>query len=538
MANKPKYIFVSGGVVSSLGKGILSASLGAILESRDLKVTILKLDPYINLDPGTMSPFQHGEVFVTDDGSETDLDLGHYERFLNSKMSNKNNFTAGQVYEDVLRRERKGEFLGTTVQVIPHITDEIKKRIENGAKGNDVAIVEIGGTVGDIESQPFLEAIRQMKLELGSSRALLAHLTLVPYLSSSGETKTKPTQHSVKSLLSHGLQADLLICRSEQKLSKADCSKIALFTNVEAECVFTLPDVDSIHSIPLMMHSQGLDKQITDKLKLKCGRAKLSQWKKVSSLEKERKGKTTIAMVGKYTELADAYKSVNEALVHAGIHNKTEVEIQYYDSEQFKEGIKNFKADGILIPGGFGNRGIEGMINMAKYARTKQIPYFGICLGMQIAVIEFARNVLKIKADSTEFNKKTPNPVIALITEWMDEDGLIHMRSEKSEKGGTMRLGSQVCNLKKGSKMAKLYKKAKISERHRHRYEFNNNYLPLYEKGGMKIIGKSENNSLVEAIELKGHKWFIGCQFHPEFTSDPREGHPLFKGFVKAAKKH
>ena len=538
MANKPKYIFVSGGVVSSLGKGILSASLGAILESRGLKVTILKLDPYINLDPGTMSPFQHGEVFVTDDGSETDLDLGHYERFLNSKMSNKNNFTAGQVYEDVLRRERKGEFLGTTVQVIPHITDEIKKRIENGAKGNDVAIVEIGGTVGDIESQPFLEAIRQMKLELGSSSALLAHLTLVPYLSSSGETKTKPTQHSVKSLLSHGLQADLLICRSEQKLSKADCSKIALFTNVEAECVFTLPDVDSIHSIPLMMHSQGLDKQITDKLKLKCGRAKLSQWKKVSSLEKERKGKTTIAMVGKYTELADAYKSVNEALVHAGIHNKTEVEIQYYDSEQFKEGIKNFKADGILIPGGFGNRGIEGMINMTKYARTKQIPYFGICLGMQIAVIEFARNVLKIKADSTEFNKKTPNPVIALITEWMDEDGLIHMRSEKSEKGGTMRLGSQVCNLKKGSKMAKLYKKVKISERHRHRYEFNNNYLPLYEKGGMKIIGKSENNSLVEAIELKGHKWFIGCQFHPEFTSDPREGHPLFKGFVKAAKKH
>ena len=538
MANKPKYVFVSGGVVSSLGKGIFSASLGAILESRGLKVTILKLDPYINLDPGTMSPFQHGEVFVTEDGSETDLDLGHYERFLNSKMSHKNNFTAGQVYEDVLRRERKGEFLGTTVQVIPHITDEIKKRIEDGAKGNDVAIVEIGGTVGDIESQPFLEAIRQMKLELGSTRALLAHLTLVPYLSSSGETKTKPTQHSVKSLLSHGLQADLLICRSEQKLSKADCSKIALFTNVEAECVFTLPDVDSIHSIPVMMHSQGLDRQITDKLKLRCGRAKLSQWNKVSSLEKERKGKTTIAMVGKYTELADAYKSVNEALVHAGIHNKTEVEIKYYDSEQFKNGIKNFKADGILIPGGFGNRGIEGMINMAKYARTKQIPYFGICLGMQIAVIEFARHVLKIDADSTEFDKKTPNPVIALITEWMDEDGLIHIRSERSEKGGTMRLGSQVCNLKKNSKMAKLYKKEKISERHRHRYEFNNNYLPLFEKGGMKIIGKSENNSLVEAIELKGHKWFVGCQFHPEFTSDPREGHPLFKGFVKAAKTH
>jgi len=537
MANKPKYIFVSGGVVSSLGKGILSASLGAILESKDLKVTILKLDPYINLDPGTMSPFQHGEVFVTEDGSETDLDLGHYERFLNSKMSNKNNFTAGQVYENVLRRERKGEFLGTTVQVIPHITDEIKKRIENAAKGNDVAIVEIGGTVGDIESQPFLEAIRQMKLELGSSRALLAHLTLVPYLTSSGETKTKPTQHSIKSLLSHGLQADLLICRSEQKLSKADCSKIALFTNVEAECVFTLPDVDSIHSIPVMMHSQGLDKQITEKLKLKCGRAKLSQWNKVTSLEKERKGRTKIAMVGKYTELADAYKSVNEALVHAGIHNKTEVEIEYYDSEQFKDGIKNFKADGILIPGGFGNRGIEGMINMANHARKKQIPYLGICLGMQIAVIEFARNVLKIKADSTEFNKKTPNPVIALITEWMGEDGLLHMRSEQSDKGGTMRLGSQICNLKKGSKMAKLYDNLKISERHRHRYEFNNNYLSLFEKGGMSITGKSENKSLVEAIELKNHKWFIGCQFHPEFTSDPRTGHPLFKGFVKAAKK-
>ena len=537
MANKPKYIFVSGGVVSSLGKGILSASLGAILESKDLKVTILKLDPYINLDPGTMSPFQHGEVFVTEDGSETDLDLGHYERFLNSKMSNKNNFTAGQVYENVLRRERKGEFLGTTVQVIPHITDEIKKRIENAAKGNDVAIVEIGGTVGDIESQPFLEAIRQMKLELGSSRALLAHLTLVPYLTSSGETKTKPTQHSIKSLLSHGLQADLLICRSEQKLSKADCSKIALFTNVEAECVFTLPDVDSIHSIPVMMHSQGLDKQITEKLKLKCGRAKLSQWNKVTSLEKERKGRTKIAMVGKYTELADAYKSVNEALVHAGIHNKTEVEIEYYDSEQFKDGIKNFKADGILIPGGFGNRGIEGMINMANHARKKQIPYLGICLGMQIAVIEFARNVLKIKADSTDFNKKTPNPVIALITEWMGEDGLLHMRSEQSDKGGTMRLGSQICNLKKGSKMAKLYDNLKISERHRHRYEFNNNYLSLFEKGGMSITGKSENKSLVEAIELKNHKWFIGCQFHPEFTSDPRTGHPLFKGFVKAAKK-
>ena len=536
MGNKPKYIFVTGGVVSSLGKGILSASLGAILESRGLKVTILKLDPYINLDPGTMSPFQHGEVFVTQDGSETDLDLGHYERFLNSKMSSKNNFTAGQVYEDVLRRERKGEFLGATVQVIPHITDEIKKRIKDGAKGNDVAIVEIGGTVGDIESQPFLEAIRQMKLELGSSRALFAHLTLVPYLASSGETKTKPTQHSVKSLLSHGLQADLLICRSEKTLSKADCKKIALFTNVEAGCVFTLPDVDSIHSIPVMMNTQGLDKQIVEKLKIKCGRPKLSAWKKVTKLESERKGKTKIAMIGKYTELVDSYKSINEALVHAGIHNKTEVDIHYYDSEQFNKGIKNFKADGILIPGGFGNRGINGMINVAKHARENEIPYLGICLGMQIAVIEFARNILKLKADSTEFNKRTSHPVIALITEWMDEEGLTHFRSEDSDKGGTMRLGSQLCNLKKGSKMASLYKKLEIYERHRHRYEFNNNYLSEFDKNGMKIVGKSENNSLVEAIEIKGHKWFIGCQFHPEFTSDPRIGHPLFKGFVKAAK--
>ena len=536
MGNKPKYIFVTGGVVSSLGKGILSASLGAILESRGLKVTILKLDPYINLDPGTMSPFQHGEVFVTQDGSETDLDLGHYERFLNSKMSHKNNFTAGQVYEDVLRRERKGEFLGATVQVIPHITDEIKKRIKDGAKGNDVAIVEIGGTVGDIESQPFLEAIRQMKLELGSTRALFAHLTLVPYLASSGETKTKPTQHSVKSLLSHGLQADLLICRSEKTLSKADCKKIALFTNVEAGCVFTLPDVDSIHSIPVMMNTQGLDKQIVEKLKIKCGRPKLSAWKKVTKLESERKGKTKIAMIGKYTELVDSYKSINEALVHAGIHNKTEVDIHYYDSEQFNKGIKNFKADGILIPGGFGNRGINGMINVAKHARENEIPYLGICLGMQIAVIEFARNILKLKADSTEFNKRTSHPVIALITEWMDEEGLTHFRSEDSDKGGTMRLGSQLCNLKKGSKMASLYKKLEIYERHRHRYEFNNNYLSEFDKNGMKIVGKSENNSLVEAIEIKGHKWFIGCQFHPEFTSDPRIGHPLFKGFVKAAK--
>ena len=536
MASNPKYLFVTGGVVSSLGKGIFSASLGAILESRGLKVTIQKLDPYINLDPGTMSPFQHGEVFVTEDGSETDLDLGHYERFLNSKMSKLNNFTAGQVYECVLKKERKGDFLGSTVQVIPHITDEIKKRIANCAKGYDLAIVEVGGTVGDIESQPFLEAIRQMKLELGGNRALFAHLTLIPYLASSGEIKTKPTQHSIKNLLSHGIQADLLICRSENTLHKNDSKKIALFTNVQEECVFTIPDVESIHSIPELLNSQGLDRQVTEKLRLKSKRANLSRWKKVTKLEKNRKGKTKIAMVGKYTELADSYKSVNEALVHAGIHNKTEVEIEYYDSQGFDKEVKNFKPDGILIPGGFGGRGINGMINVAKFARVKDIPFFGICLGMQVAVIEFARNVLKIPANSTEFEKNTKNPVIALITEWMDEKGLKQRRNEYSDKGGTMRLGSQICFLEKNSNMSKMYKSLKISERHRHRYEFNNNYLEKIKGKGMKIVGRSKDKSLVEAIELKGHKWFVGCQFHPEFTSDPRSGHPLFNGFVRAAK--
>ena len=536
MASNPKYLFVTGGVVSSLGKGIFSASLGAILESRGLKVTIQKLDPYINLDPGTMSPFQHGEVFVTEDGSETDLDLGHYERFLDSKMSKLNNFTAGQVYEHVLKRERKGDFLGSTVQVIPHITDEIKKRIVKCANGNDIAIIEVGGTVGDIESQPFLEAIRQMKLELGSNRALFAHLTLIPFLASSGEIKTKPTQHSIKNLLSHGIQADLLICRSENPLQKSDSKKISLFTNVDEKCVFSIPDVNSIHSIPELLNSQGLDKQITEKLRLKSKPANLNRWKKVSKLEKNRKGITKIALVGKYTELADSYKSVNEALVHAGIHNKTEVEIEYFDSQNFNNGVKKFKPQGILIPGGFGGRGIDGMINVAKFARTKNIPFFGICLGMQVAVIEFARNVLKISANSTEFEKTTKHPVIALITEWMDKKGLTQTRSENSDKGGTMRLGSQVCVLEKNSKMSKMYGTRKISERHRHRYEFNSNYLIKIKSKGMNVVGFSEDKNLVEAIELKGHKWFVGCQFHPEFTSDPRTGHPLFNGFIRAAK--
>ena len=536
MASNPKYLFVTGGVVSSLGKGIFSASLGAILESRGLKVTIQKLDPYINLDPGTMSPFQHGEVFVTEDGSETDLDLGHYERFLDSKMSKLNNFTAGQVYEHVLKRERKGDFLGSTVQVIPHITDEIKKRIVKCANGNDIAIIEVGGTVGDIESQPFLEAIRQMKLELGSNRALFAHLTLIPFLASSGEIKTMPTQHSIKNLLSHGIQADLLICRSENPLQKSDSKKISLFTNVDEKCVFSIPDVNSIHSIPELLNSQGLDKQITEKLRLKSKPANLKRWKKVSRLEKNRKGITKIALVGKYTELADSYKSVNEALVHAGIHNETEVEIEYFDSQDFDKGVKKFKPHGILIPGGFGGRGINGMINVAKFARTKNIPFFGICLGMQVAVIEFARNVLKISANSTEFEKTTKHPVIALITEWMDKKGLTQIRSENSDKGGTMRLGSQVCILEKNSKMSKMYGTRKISERHRHRYEFNSNYLIKIKSKGMNVVGFSEDKNLVEAIELKGHKWFVGCQFHPEFTSDPRTGHPLFNGFIRAAK--
>ena len=535
-SKKPKFLFVTGGVVSSIGKGILSASLGSLLESRGMKVTVMKLDPYINLDPGTMSPFQHGEVFVTEDGTETDLDLGHYERYLNSKMSHKNNFTAGQVYEHVLKRERKGEFLGSTVQVIPHITDEIKKRILYGAEDNDLAIIEIGGTVGDIESQPFLEAIRQMKLELGSERTLFTHLTFVPYLASSGETKTKPTQHSVKSLLSHGLQADILICRSEQNLSNADCRKIALFTNVNEDCVFTLPDVPSIYAIPVMLNKQGLDQQIVEKFKIKCSKPKLRDWKKVTQLEGKQKGETKIAMVGKYTELVDSYKSVNEALIHAGIHNKTNVKIEYIDSEKFNKGVKKLNADGILVPGGFGNRGIKGMINIAKFAREKNIPYFGICLGMQVAVIEFARNVLNLDADSTEFKKTAKHPVIGLITEWLDEEGLIQYRSEDSDKGGTMRLGSQVCVLKKNSKMAKLYNQQKISERHRHRYEFNINYEARFNKKGMTIVGKSEDNTLVEAVELKNHKWFLGCQFHPEFTSDPINAHPLFKGFIKAAK--
>ncbi len=542
MGNKQtRFIFVTGGVVSSLGKGIASASLGAILESRGLSVTILKLDPYINLDPGTMSPFQHGEVFVTEDGSETDLDLGHYERFLTSKMSKANNFTTGQVYEEVLRKERKGDYLGGTVQVIPHITDEIKKRIINGAGNSEVAIVEIGGTVGDIESQPFLEAIRQMKLDLMPHQTLFMHLTLLPFLKSAGETKTKPTQRSVKEMLSHGLQPDILVCRSDEQMEEEERRKIALFTNVNRDSVISMPDVDSIYKIPIELNYQKVDEIILEKLKFKSlKKANLNDWKRVIKEDLEPKDSVKISMVGKYTDLADAYKSLNEALKHGGFKNNLKVDIDYVDSEKLN--LKNVhnklkNSDAVLVPGGFGERGIEGMVCAVQYARTKLIPYLGICLGMQIAVIEFARNVAKLKsANSTEFNDTTKFPVVGLISEWLDLEGSVERRDSSSDLGGTMRLGAQECHLEKNSLTRNLYKKSKIKERHRHRYEVNNNLIDALTTMGLSIVGKSADKMLVEVIEIKTHPWFVGCQFHPEFTSDPRKGHPLFSGFIKAAK--
>ena len=544
MGNKQtRFIFVTGGVVSSLGKGIASASLGSILESRGLSVTILKLDPYINLDPGTMSPFQHGEVFVTEDGSETDLDLGHYERFLTSKMSKANNFTTGQVYEEVLRKERKGDYLGGTVQVIPHITDEIKRRIINGAGNSDVAIVEIGGTVGDIESQPFLEAIRQMKIDLLPYQTLFMHLTLLPFLKSAGETKTKPTQRSVKEMLSHGLQPDILVCRSDEQMEEEERRKIALFTNVNRDSVISMPDVDSIYKIPIELNHQQVDEIILEKLKFKSlKKANLNDWKKVIKEDLEPKDSVKVSMVGKYTELADAYKSLNEALKHGGFKNNLKVDIDYVDSEKLNaknvhSKLKN--SDAVLVPGGFGERGIEGMICAVNYARTKSIPYLGICLGMQIAVIEFARNVVKMKsANSTEFNDKTKFPVVGLINEWLDLEGSVERRDSSSDLGGTMRLGAQECSLEKNSLTRDLYKKSKIKERHRHRYEVNNNLIDALTTKGLSVVGKSADKMLVEVIEIKNHPWFVGCQFHPEFTSDPRKGHPLFSGFIKAAKKN
>ena len=536
-----KYIFITGGVVSSLGKGIAASSLAAILEARGLKVTMTKLDPYINLDPGTMSPFQHGEVFVTEDGAETDLDLGHYERFLKTTMAKKNNFTAGQVYDSVLRRERKGEYLGATVQVIPHITDEIKRRVYLSAEGMDVALVEVGGTVGDIESLPFMEAIRQMRFELGADRSLFIHLTLVPYIRSAGEIKTKPTQHSVKELRAIGIQPDILICRSERPVPLAERRKIALFTNVEVKAVISAIDADSIYRIPLLLHEQGLDDIVVSKLRIDAPPADLTEWKAVVEALMHPTNEVTIAIVGKYVDHSDAYKSLHEALIHAGIGTRTKVNINYIDSEIIEdEGVARLKdVDAILVPGGFGERGVEGKIATVRYARENKIPYLGICLGMQVAVIEFARDVAGLEgAHSTEFLPKSPHPVIGLITEWWAESGQLETRDENSDLGGSMRLGGQKCRLQTDSLAFQLYQKDVITERHRHRYEFNNSYIEKLEKAGMRFSGKSIDGRLVEVIELPDHPWFLACQFNPEFTSTPRKKHPLFSGFVIAAAQH
>lgn len=535
------YIFVTGGVVSSLGKGIAAASLAAILEARNLKVTMLKLDPYINVDPGTMSPIQHGEVFVTEDGAETDLDLGHYERFIRTKMTRKNNFTTGRIYSDVLRKERRGDYLGATIQVIPHITNEIKSRVIEGAKGFDVAIVEIGGTVGDIESLPFLEAIRQLAVDVGREHTLFMHLTLVPYLASSGEVKTKPTQHSVKELLSIGIQPDVLICRSDRIIPANERSKIALFCNVPERAVISLKDVDSIYKIPALLKSQNLDTFVCNRFHLECKEADLSEWEQVIYEEANPVGEVTIGMVGKYIALPDAYKSVNEALKHGGLKNRLTVHIRYIDSEDLESrGTELLKGlDAILIPGGFGYRGVEGKIMAARYARENKIPYLGICLGLQVAMIEYARNVAGIKdANSTEFVKDCANPIIALITEWSDESGNVVQRNENSDLGGTMRLGSQICHLEPNSLVYSMYRNESITERHRHRYEVNNNLLPKVVEAGLKVTGLSTDRKLVEIIEIPDHPWFVACQFHPEFTSTPRDGHPLFGSFVKAAKTY
>ncbi|WP_288474385.1 CTP synthase, partial [uncultured Pseudomonas sp.] len=530
-----------GGVVSSLGKGIASASLGAILEARGLKVTMLKLDPYINVDPGTMSPFQHGEVFVTHDGAETDLDLGHYERFIRTTVTQNNNFTTGRIYMDVLRKERRGDYLGATVQVIPHITDEIKRRIIKGAGDADVALVEIGGTVGDIESQPFLEAIRQLRVEIGARRAMLMHLTLVPYIATAGETKTKPTQHSVKELRSIGLQPDVLICRSDHTVDSSSRRKIALFTNVEERAVISLEDVDTIYRIPSVLHAQGLDEFVVERFGLECKPADLSEWDRVVDAKLNPEQEVTIAMVGKYMELLDAYKSLIEAMTHAGIQSRTKVNLRYIDSEHIEQqGTHLLKGvDAILVPGGFGLRGVEGKIATVQYARENKIPYLGICLGMQVAVIEFARNVLGWKdANSTEFDKASGHPVVGLITEWQDSTGATEIRTEGSDLGGTMRLGAQECQLIGGTQVHDCYGQDVIVERHRHRYEVNNNLLPQIEAAGLKISGRSGDGALVEVVEAPDHPWFVACQFHPEFTSTPRDGHPLFSGFVNAALRY
>lgn len=532
-----RYIFVTGGVVSSLGKGIAAASLGAILEARGLKVTIMKLDPYINVDPGTMSPFQHGEVFVTTDGAETDLDLGHYERFIRSRMSRKNSFTTGRVYEHVLKKERRGDYNGGTVQVVPHITDEIQRRIIEGAKGYDLALIEVGGTVGDIESLPFLEAIRQLKVKVGSSHALFMHLTLVPYIKTAGETKTKPTQHSVKELRSIGIQPDILICRSEVSIEDSDRRKIALFTNVDENAVISLPDADTIYRIPNMLHEQGLDEIIVRKFNLECPEADLNEWVQVVDAKLNPQKSIKIAVVGKYMELLDAYKSLIEAIQHAGIKTRTKVEVDFIDSEEIEnKGTARLEdKDGILVPGGFGERGIEGKIITAQFARENSIPYLGICLGMQVAVIEIARNLLGWQdADSTEFNLATQHPVISLINESLNDGQL----ENSNPKSNTMRLGAQTCHLDKNSQAFASYQNATIVERHRHRYEVNPQFLPQLEAAGLLVAGRSEDQKLVEIIELPEHPWFVATQFQPEFTSTPRDGHPLFTAFVNAALKY
>jgi CTP synthase len=536
-----KYVFVSGGVVSSLGKGIAAASLAAILESRGIKVTMLKLDPYINVDPGTMSPFQHGEVFVTEDGAETDLDLGHYERFQSNKMRKANNFTTGQIYESVIKKERRGDYLGRTVQVIPHITDEIKASIVRGANGADVAIVEIGGTVGDIESLPFLEAIRQMGMELGRGNTCYIHLTLVPYIKSAGEIKTKPTQHSVKELREIGIQPDILLCRTDRPLPEEERKKISLFTNVQGEAVISVWDADSIYKIPGMLHKQILDEIVCHKLNILAKPADLSAWDKLVYALEHPQHEITIAMVGKYVGLTESYKSLIEALMHAGMHTLSKVNIRYIDSETIEsDGTAALTGvDAILVPGGFGKRGVEGKIKAIQLARENSIPYLGICLGMQLAVIEYARNVCGLEgANSTEFDPDTPHPVIALITEWQDRDGKVERRTEKSDLGGTMRLGAQAAQLEPGSMSHKIYGSDTINERHRHRYEVNNQYLGRLKDKGLRVSGLTKAEQLCEMVELPAHPWFIGCQFHPEFTSTPRGSHPLFKSFVEAALQH
>lgn len=537
-----RFIFVTGGVVSSLGKGIAAASLASLLESRGLKVTLLKLDPYINVDPGTMSPFQHGEVFVTDDGAETDLDLGHYERFVRVQMGQKNNFTTGRVYENVIARERRGDYLGATVQVIPHITDEIIRLVRKGAEGVDVALVEIGGTVGDIESLPFLEAIRQLGIEQGPEGALFIHLTLIPYIKTAGEMKTKPTQHSVKELRSIGIQPDILMCRSDRVLPASERKKIALFTNVAEEAVVTAVDVECIYDIPSVLHKQGLDEIVLRKLALEAPPADLTEWDRVVDGLLNPEQEVVVGIVGKYTDLTESYKSLNEALSHAGIGTKTKVVIHYIDSEMLQGGDLSLleEVDAILVPGGFGARGTEGKIKAAQYARERKIPYLGICLGMQIAAIEFARNVVGIaEANSTEFIAQCPEPVIGLITEWQERDGKVEQRSSETDLGGTMRLGGQKCYLKDGTIARAVYGEDVIVERHRHRYEFNNRYRDKLVSNGLIVSGESgDEEPLVEIIELDGHPWFLGCQYHPEYRSNPRDSHPLFIGFVDAARAY